>query len=1359
MQKSKLRLILFHWCLMILSGFALEAQNVVRPNVAAPAATGMEVNSYTGNLYYQRQDLFIPARGIDLDFTFFYNSTQSDEDWGYGYGWSHTYNIQLLPKQDEPLINCGGEETATEYLVLLNNEGAEIRFKRSYESGGCVRTVNFQSPSGFFGNLEEVNEVGSEQFRLTMKDGMIYHFETAGTYKLTQIEDRNGNTISLDYTVAGTDTYHLSSVTGPAGREINLQWQNGHLSAIVDALEAETRTISYAYESGGNLSKMTDPMGGEVLYGYGESNLMTGMIDENGNSTAIVYQAGGAVETLASCLSRQKFNYNPEQGKSYVTDISGSGNLVTTYEFDADGRNITRRGNCCGANQTYGYDVDNNIALTTDGNGNGYSYEYDTQGNLTKTIDPLGNTIEMGYHTTFNLVTSYKDKRNNTTNYTYDERGNLLTLQRPLGVSETYTYDANGNQTSHTDGEGNVTRYTYNVNGYLEEIRQPYGYVTRYEYDNRGNQLIEINANGDSTQYEYDLLDRLLKITDAMGYVTEYEYDARGNKVLEINAIGDSTVYKYDGLDRLIELTNPLKLVTNYEYDNRDNLIKETDYRGNSTLYTYNQLNLVETQTDPLGYSIQYTYDPNGNRTTVTDENGNQTQYVYDPLNRLQEVVGPMGESTKFHYDSNNNIITLEDAKGNEITYEYDILNRRIAIVDALGFRTQFEFFKSNNIKKIIDANNNETAYSYDSLNRRILEVFPDLSTEELQYDGMGNLIARKDNIGNWTTYVYNEFNQLTKRNYPGVNDDNFKYNALGQLVHAFNENAEILFNYDAIGRIVLEKLNNKTVLFKYKDKASRRTIIYPSGVIINEFYDARNDLILIQEESDTVISFNYDARRRLIKRSYSNGTETYYSYNSKDWLLELEHNSDNLGHFRYSYDMMGNKVSEEKIYNPNRSEYYDYDSNYRLTGFKRGKMENGEILDPIHAVTYHYDALGNRELVAENGSDIIYNSNNLNQYQTINGYDQVLLSYDLNGNLTSMSNTIFQYDFENRLIQVSSNENTTSFFYDPLGRRIITKSNSKEYTYQYVDWTEIEKTSTDGDSQYFIVGTGPDDKLYSSKGGQQIYYYENGSQNIIALGDENGKKIEHYNYSPFGKLTIFDSNNENIDDSTVSNEWFYNGRNKIGDTDFYDFRSRVLASSLGRFNQRDILDYIDGPNFYDYVGGNPINFSDPFGTSWRCSWDISTGNYQCLDENNKITASGTSYSGGDRGKNPACINNSFCVNIKNNGPPPPNVTFNIGKTEERPNRNGTTYPFRPLTPTDSRSKDILKENNRDGFGLHPGSNNTKTRNEKRDCIASPKQCSSRGCPILDSDLIRKIPTGSTLKTWSSFDNLLTDFW
>jgi len=59
-----------------------------------------------------------------------------------------------------------------------------------------------------------------------------------------------------------------------------------------------------------------------------------------------------------------------------------------------------------------------------------------------------------------------------------------------------------------------------------------------------------------------------------------------------------------------------------------------------------------------------------------------------------------------------------------------------------------------------------------------------------------------------------------------------------------------------------------------------------------------------------------------------------------------------------------------------------------------------------------------------------------------------------------------------------------------------------------------------------------------------------------------------------------------------------YTGQAWIPELDLYYYKARMYNPEIGRFMQIDPIGYADGLNWYDYVGGDPVNFVDPLGLS-----------------------------------------------------------------------------------------------------------------------------------------------------------------
>ncbi|MCB9284729.1 MAG: hypothetical protein H6563_11690 [Lewinellaceae bacterium] len=1194
-MKSNLTLkwsLAFSFVLVFFSG-DLTAQKHAQTVAYAPPATNMSVNTFSGELYYQRQDLFIPDIGFDLDLTFHYHSHN---------GWTHSFDISysLDSYGHYECVQSGeGYTTVTLQAVPVINinwgNGSLEKFTRNHTtSGGCVDLEEgYSSPPGSFKLFEEYEP---QKYRLITKDRTKYFFDNPIHKKITRKEDRNGNTMTYTYDGEG----RLIQVTAPSGRSYTFNWVNGHMVEAIDANDTPVRSYQYQYSNKGSLIKVINPLQGEVNYAYDETTgkYLISVIDENGGETAVDYfnDEGRGVKWIATCLSKMEFTYDIDggtnSGKTYVRELNGSsGNVTTTYEYSA-GKLTARNGNCCGYDEKFVYDSDNNLVEYKDGNGNTTQYTYDSVGNFLQISYPTGCFTTLTYESEFNQLVSIEDGKGNLKSFDYDNNGNLISINYPIGVSESYTYNNQGLLVQHTDRNGNVTIFDFNSNGKIKKLVSPENSSFQFEYNNRGNLLSFQDAIGNITTYEYDLLGRLKKFNNPMSEVFVLEYDLGGNLVKITNPSGEITEYQYDLLDRLIIEDGPENLKYEYSYDGLGNVVELRDPRGGVLIFKYNGMNLVEKVIDQIGNEYTIFYDGAGNKTSVVNPNGNTVSYSYNKAKKVVKTTDALGFQTEYGYDCIGNLVTERDANGNEKNYKYDAQNRIVEFVDPSGHSTYFQYDGNDNVTSISDAKANQTNFSFDGLNRITQILFANFTTQNFSYDGNGNVINFIDNNGNSISYQYDALDRLVLRDYPGENDDVYQYDDSGNLIFAQNGFSSVVFSYDKAGRRISETLNGETIKYYYHPKAGKITKIYPSGTLIEEFYSKRGELIEIRKDLKFHAGFQYDAVGNLVQHNLSNNTSAQFYYNKNNWLTSIIHNPSQFIELNFAYDNVGNIVSQEFGHSPGNSEQYQYDNHNRLINFKKGEMIGGEIGFPDIEVAYEYDEVGNRKLVNDNGVVSIYNVNEMNEYVSVlSDEGAVYFNYDANGNLINDGNASYSYDYSNRIIASGG----MSYAYDPLGRRILKWNQDCDYRYYY---SGFEKTELKGcDFQLGFISGNQFDKFVSFFNLEEDFFYHvNLNNSIYKITNSEGELVEEYSYSPFGVVSFFDENGMHMTGSKIFNPLSFMSKERDSESQKFNYLLRLYDPEVGCFIQNDKLYYVDGLNMRSFVRNNPIKNIDLLG-------------------------------------------------------------------------------------------------------------------------------------------------------------------
>jgi RHS repeat-associated protein len=190
------------------------------------------------------------------------------------------------------------------------------------------------------------------------------------------------------------------------------------------------------------------------------------------------------------------------------------------------------------------------------------------------------------------------------------------------------------------------------------------------------------------------------------------------------------------------------------------------------------------------------------------------------------------------------------------------------------------------------------------------------------------------------------------------------------------------------------------------------------------------------------------------------------------------------------------------------------------------------------------------------------------------------------------------------------SGSTTASFIYDIDGHRRDQTVNGRR-TQSFWIGDELNFMIVDGDYAHRIrqfspyPESGPDELTWRRIGDDALgdrYVLRDANSNVIALTDAGQQSQTQYRYEPYGKTTQSGAADPNTQQ--------YTGRENDG-TGLYYYRERYYSPQTGRFISEDPIGYASGQtNAYAYVGGNPVQFSDPMGLQFAGGGSLTPGPY-----------------------------------------------------------------------------------------------------------------------------------------------------
>lgn len=453
---------------------------------------------------------------------------------------------------------------------------------------------------------------------------------------------------------------------------------------VVQTRDPDGNVTRSSYDPLSRLVSTIDPTGGLTLNVYTATNLASST-DPRGQTSRGYYDAAGRLrKSVDPSGNYTTYSYDRDGNVLQTTDYSSGGALLSQDTKSYRSMNWVRQDQVSGpgaatATTQYGHDIDGDVILQDDPNGQWEQSIYDGAGQrIDGTISSSGLTVLNEEQDTYDLAGNQyasisMDGTSHTATLDGDDRTTQSVDQTAGGVTTittVSTYDPDGNPlTRHTDelvsgvDHAQTASASFNAADWRTQSVDN-GLTTNYGYDAAGQQrtstAVTTSAN---LSWVLDGQGRATSMSENVGgtaYTSTLGYD--GNSDLTNLGLpgGVNAAFQYDGDSRLSQLdvsgptgvTNPLSNHYTYGYDglSRTTSISST-VSGVTTNQSYGYDALSRLTSDG---AANYNYDASGNLQSVTAGSITST-YSYTSTGQPNELtkLAVTGKPTLYYgYDS-----------------------------------------------------------------------------------------------------------------------------------------------------------------------------------------------------------------------------------------------------------------------------------------------------------------------------------------------------------------------------------------------------------------------------------------------------------------------------------------------------------------------------------------------------------------------------------------------------------------------------------------------------------------------------------------------------------------------------------
>jgi len=697
----------------------------------------------------------------------------------------------------------------------------------------------------------------------------------------------------------------------------------------------------------------------------------------------------------------------------------------------------------------------------------------------------------------------------------------------------------------------------------------------------------------------------------------------------------------------LPQVGNPCNAATGNKYQ------PETDTLGNGTALTRHYNSLAANADGSLGYgwttsALRRLQLTDATHLLVSQSDGRGEPFVKnaagqwqgdaDTLLSLQQdgsgftLSNPDGSVER--YDLAGKILSNTDRAGQVTTYGYDASGRVGTLTDPFGRVLTFGYDANNHVASVTDSSGKVTSYGYDA-NKNLTQVtFPDGTGKLYHYENTSFLhhltgisyVSASGTVTRYATYAYDTNGlAISTEHASGQEKATLAYDSATQTTVTDGVGTKKIFTFAPnLG------VKNLTALLNLAD-----------GKVLNQTFDANNNLTCKQDEEGHVTTWTYNATNQKTAETRGQGgncsapvptsatrTTTYqYLSSTLDLPTRIETPSVAAGNFKtVTISYSGNLPSSitQSGFTPSgtavsRTVSLGYNANGQVTSI------DGPRADVADVTTLAYN-----NCTTGGGCGQLQRVTNALGHVTT--YD----SYDANGRLLQMTDpngvrTVYTYDPRGRVWSITQSapggsSRVTTYGYDAAGNvTSTTLPTGLSLTYTY-DAAQYLRRVTDSLGNYIDYG-------YDLKGNRTQTYTYDASGTLVRTVDlafdarnrvseiNAGGSITKQISDAVGNLTkITDPNTVAVSGTAATNN-NYDALNRLFQT-----VDRLSGSTLYGYDANDRLKTVQAPNGastqYQYDDlGNLLQETSPDRGTVRYAYDAAGNLVQQTDARGVVSA------------------------------------------------------------------------------------------------------------------------------------------